>query len=596
MIKYFLILFFVCSSAAFSNEYKIQFSGIPIGQGLSENDSVGVMNSVGSMIAKEVSSDSFTIGSGFLKTTQSVFSESPVISMFTLPNLIEKNGQPIPISASLYDLNGISAANLHLQIGGGFDELIFPLTKVIDNEFRATIPDSLIDVYNFRAKVIGYDNMQFSTSTDYISTRIQLNDGELSMSNDFSYYPNGIERDQWTLISWPSLPANVNLATSELKDGHVFFTWSTAKKKYLIADKVQLGRSYWFRHRYEEPLLFKEDSSTAIALDKFVIDLDDGWNLIGNPFSTTVKFEKDSIVTDPITYSNGGWSEPQNELIPWNGYAVYSPNPSQLTLNPFAGNDSSSRRLASKEEWYLNVKAKSKRHIHNSMEIGRRAYAKESLDMFDTPVFPDMEIGLNLSSDLNGTKGSKYMRDVRDIGELNGVWNVKIDAREGENEILLSGVFKGNKFEWLSIAIIDIPKRKVVLDFLDRGIQITKDSRVAYDIKFIIGESDYVERMSDEILNNIPTTYYLSQNYPNPFNPMTKLNYNLPLRSKVNISIYNVLGQEIKTLVNEVKEYGYHSVSWNGNDNKGREMSSGVYFARITSQSFIKTRKMLLVK
>ena len=45
--------------------------------------------------------------------------------------------------------------------------------------------------------------MQSSTSTDYISTRIQLNDGELSMSNDFSYYPNGIDRDQWTLVSWP---------------------------------------------------------------------------------------------------------------------------------------------------------------------------------------------------------------------------------------------------------------------------------------------------------------------------------------------------------------------------------------------------------
>ena len=44
--------------------------------------------------------------------------------------------------------------------------------------------------------------------------------------------------------------------------------------------------------------------------------------------------------------SNGGWSEPQNELIPWNGYAVYSPNPSQLTLIPFLGNDSSARRLA----------------------------------------------------------------------------------------------------------------------------------------------------------------------------------------------------------------------------------------------------------
>ena len=115
MIKYFSILLFFYFSAVFSNEYKIQFSTIPIGQGLSENNSVGVMNSVGSMISKETSSDSFKVGSGFLKTTQSVFSEPPVISTFSLPALIQKNGQSVPIEASLYDLNGISAVNLHLQ-------------------------------------------------------------------------------------------------------------------------------------------------------------------------------------------------------------------------------------------------------------------------------------------------------------------------------------------------------------------------------------------------------------------------------------------------------------------------------------------------
>ena len=74
-------------------------------------------------------------------------------------------------------------------------------------------------------------------------------------------------------------------------------------------------------------------------------------------------------------------------------------------------------------------------------------------------------------------------------------------------------------------------------------MQVIKNSRVAYDIKVIIGEPDYVEKMSEEIINNIPNTFFLSQNYPNPFNPITKLDYNLPLRSKVNISIYNVLGQ-----------------------------------------------------
>ena len=469
------------------------------------------------------------------------------------------------------------------------------MINVANDDFKVMIPDSLIDIYNFRAKVVGYDNMQFSTSTDYISTQIQFNNGELSMSNNFSNYPNGIDRDMWKLISWPGKPSNASLAISELEDGHVFFTWSSVKNKYLIADEIELGRSYWFRHRYDEPVLFQEDTSSSIVLEKFVINLDDGWNLVGSPFSFPVQFEKDSTVTDPITYVDGGWSESQSELIPWNGYAVYTPISSQLTLLPFLDNDSSARKIALKDEWYLNVKAQSKNYLNNSLEIGRRAHAEESIDFFDTPVFPDIETGLNLSLDLNGTKDFKYIRDIRDIDELNGVWNLKIDSNEDE-EIFLSGVFKGNKFEGLSVAIIDIPKRKAIFDFLDHGTQIIKDSKIAYDVKFIVGESDYVDKMSNEILNNIPTTFFLSQNYPNPFNPITKLDYNLPLRSKVNISVYNVLGQEIKTLLNEVKEYGYHSVIWNGKDNSGKDMASGVYFARITSQSFIKTRKMLLVK
>ena len=596
MIKYFILLIFYFITYSQCEEYKIQFSTIPIGQGLSESNSVGVMNSVGAMISKDVSSDSFIVGSGFLQTTQNVFSEPPVISTFSLPVLIQKNGESIPVEASLYDLNGISAVNLHLQKGSSSDIIILPLTNVKNDEYKVMIPDSLIDIYNFRAKVIGYDNMQFSTSTDYISTQIQLNAGELSMDNEYSNYPNGIDRDMWKLISWPGDPSNVNLAVSQLENGHVFFTWSPVKNKYLIADEIILGRSYWFRHRYDESVLFQEDTSSSIALENFFIDLDDGWNLIGSPFSFPVQFKKDSIVTDPITYVDGGWSESQNELIPWNGYAVYSPNPSQLTLLPFLESDSSARKIASKDEWYLNVRAKSQGHIHNAMEIGRRAYAKESFDMFDTPVFTDIESSLRLSADLNGTRESKYMRDVRNIDELNGVWNLKIDAGIDEKEIFLSGVLKGKIPEELSIAIIDIPERKAIFDFLEYGVQIIKNPKISYDIKIVIGELDYVQKMSDEILENIPSIFSLSQNYPNPFNPITKLDYNLPLRSKVNISIYNVLGQEIKTLVNEVKEYGYHSTTWNGQDNLGRDMSSGVYFARIISQGFTKTRKMLLVK
>ena len=593
---YYIFFTIIIHVSLISQEYKIQFSTIPIGQGMAENNSVSVMNSVGSFISKDVSSDSFKVGSGFLQTTQSVFSEPPIISTFILPTLIQKNDQSVLVTATLYDLNGISSVNLHLQKGTNIDEIVLPMSKVVNDLYEVIIPDSLIDVRNFRARLIGYDNMQYSTSTDYRSTQIQFNNGELSMSNDYSSYPNGIDRDIWKLVSWPGRSTNTALAISELEDGHVFFKWSTVKKQYLKADEIELGHSYWFRHRYDEPVLFQEDSSTAIALEPFIIDLDDGWNLIGSPFSFPVQFQKDSAVTNPITYTDQGWSDSRNELLPWNGYAIYSANAAKLTLMPFSDNDSSVNKITLIDEWLLNIKVKSQNYINYSTEIGRRKFAKESYDVFDTPAFPDLDSKLSLSSDLNGSKSFDYMRDIRDIDELNGVWNLKLDAHKDEKNIFLSGILKGGFSEEFSIAIIDIPERKVIFDFLDNGIQVIKNSTVAYDLKIVAGQSDYVERMTEEILANIPSVFSLSQNYPNPFNPITKMNYNLPMRSKVNISIYNVLGQEIKTLVNEVQEYGYHSISWNGKDNFGRDMASGVYFTRMVSKGFTQTKKMLLVK
>ena len=74
------------------------------------------------------------------------------------------------------------------------------------------------------------------------------------------------------------------------------------------------------------------------------------------------------------------------------------------------------------------------------------------------------------------------------------------------------------------------------------------------------------------------------------------MKYSLPRYAEVNITIYNVLGQEVAVLLNKQKEYGYHVISWNGNDEYGKRVASGVYFARLTTESFTQTKKMLLLK
>jgi hypothetical protein len=93
-----------------------------------------------------------------------------------------------------------------------------------------------------------------------------------------------------------------------------------------------------------------------------------------------------------------------------------------------------------------------------------------------------------------------------------------------------------------------------------------------------------------------PATYRLSQNYPNPFNPTTSINYSLPVSGKTIVKVYNLLGMEIVTLVNSYQSPGDYRIQWNGIDNDGKLVSSGVYLYRIDSGSYQNTRKMVFVK
>ncbi len=88
----------------------------------------------------------------------------------------------------------------------------------------------------------------------------------------------------------------------------------------------------------------------------------------------------------------------------------------------------------------------------------------------------------------------------------------------------------------------------------------------------------------------------LAQNYPNPFNPTTNIKFNVPTASKVNLSIYNVKGQLVKTLVNDTFVAGEHSVTWNGVDNNNNSVASGVYFYKLDANGSTEMRKMLLMK
>jgi hypothetical protein len=96
----------------------------------------------------------------------------------------------------------------------------------------------------------------------------------------------------------------------------------------------------------------------------------------------------------------------------------------------------------------------------------------------------------------------------------------------------------------------------------------------------------------------LPAVFVLSQNHPNPFNPATVIEYDVPRNARVTVAVYNLLGQEVKTLVDEYQNPGYYTVTWNGKNENGSEVPCGVYFYRLSVNDgqWAETRRMVLLK
>ena len=93
-----------------------------------------------------------------------------------------------------------------------------------------------------------------------------------------------------------------------------------------------------------------------------------------------------------------------------------------------------------------------------------------------------------------------------------------------------------------------------------------------------------------------PKEFSVAQNYPNPFNPSTTIEYALPKDTWVRLTIYNILGRKVRTLVDEYELAGLRRIVWDSKDDEGREMASGIYFYQIKAGEFTQSKKMVIPK
>jgi len=182
-----------------------------------------------------------------------------------------------------------------------------------------------------------------------------------------------------------------------------------------------------------------------------------------------------------------------------------------------------------------------------------------------------------------GTKGNEINITVANVSETNTATNVNVILTKKSSSLVFS------KEEETIESLEAKAEAKISFTFdVNRNAPVNKKDT----IDFMITGSDGIMMTRQFIFSYIgPKEFRLEQNFPNPFNPTTKIQYQLPQDAKVTLKIYDILGSEVTTLVNEEQEAAYKEVQFNGNN-----IASGMYVYRLTTGNFISTKKMILLK
>ena len=172
---------------------------------------------------------------------------------------------------------------------------------------------------------------------------------------------------------------------------------------------------------------------------------------------------------------------------------------------------------------------------------------------------------------------------------VNLTWSTAVEQNNSGFDIERKKIESGN---WQKIGFVEGHGTTSTPQSYSYSDRFLSTGKYNYRLKQIDYNGNYqYYTLGSEVTIGVPKKFEVSQNFPNPFNPVTKINYELPNDSKVSIKVFDMLGREVATLLDEFKTAGYHTVDFDGSS-----LSSGMYFYRIKTNEFEAIKKMLLIK
>ena len=529
-------------------------------------------------------------------------------------------GQSTPIiTASVADNNALQAVELFYKIGDG--SWIGPI-DILGSGF--SISGAEVTEAGLAYQINAYDEAGNVSIYGPVDVGVIISGDGMESSPLIS----GTEVSAYQLISFPILPNDKSTA-SLIEDDlgpyddtkwRLFGFKNGTYEEY--PSTIETGKSYLLITSESGLIIDSDEGRTASIIQDYQVSLNQGdWTLIGNPYDFPVPLsmiltnEGTYLSDDPNVYEfkNGQWRS-ASVLEPWSGIAYKSNSASRVFIQPnISGedNNSFSRKVPVHSnalrdgEWYIDIVADNGFGVDEFNRVGIKHGSKDGYDHrdgYEPPMLPG-GVSLRIPHDNWDEHSDIYTTDFREFSDEGQFWDFEVVSGNVDFNTFL-------KFDGLQ----NIPENFEVF-LIDKSIKTSQNLKWKSDylfdvasvnsvrkLRLVVGEREFLNANNGGI-DLFPNEFNISQNYPNPFNSQTSLNISLMDNAIIDIDIYNLLGEKVVSLATqEHRPAGYYTFIWDGKDQFGNILSSGVYLAAgriadIKGNSLkIQNRKMVLVK
>ncbi len=412
----------------------------------------------------------------------------------------------------------------------------------------------------------------------------------------------------------------------------VLYRWDNKERKYQEVNREALlpGQAFWmmpFKRLYFDlnPLPLPEsEQSFEIALKK-------GWNQVGLPWpyykrwmnmhvlhqATGEVLTLQQAVTDTLIQPAAFWFEQSLEFVgyhvvpfdstaytrPWLGYWLYATADVWLIVEntpefpPLLGNNPEvtptqlfkklTQSESGSEKWALNLKLQSGKLIDDFNLIGLSNQPTQPI--FEPPAFNEFAV---LAVQENEHDYCQLFKPNLQNDNTYEYWDLTVRSAvpDKEHQLQWQPVFGNQKP--LYAYLVDLEKEEII-NLSEQENYVFTPEKAQYKFRLYVSNDQNFKPVI------IPLQFTLAQNFPNPFNPSTTIKVGIPedgKQAKVALRIFNVLGKEVKTLFKGNLSPGYHQFEWDGTNNVGQAVASGIYFYQLQSSKATLMRKMILLR